>query len=424
MRRHTLFQLIVSCWLTLIVNDASGASSSLDQAIRVAIESDPVLARHQAEVSAFQAESTAAGELPDPRLSLSVANLPVDTFSFSQEPMTRINIGLSQRIPGGGRRDLAAGYLARQGAVVTLESASRVAAIRRAVTGLWIEAAEIDETIRLVEESRGLFEQLRDVTRARYDSATRGVSQQDVIRAEVEISRLDERLFQLAERRARIIGRLAQWLPGNTSLAGMEFELPQAAGPVSPLSTHSHPEVQAADQRIAAARQALELARSNRSPDWHVQTSYGYRNSDFSGRNLPDFFTVGISVDLPSFRGKRRDSEVEAAASRVAAMESARLLTLRKLDSQLQEMNAAINRLEAQLALYEETLLAQSEALSRSALAAYQADEGDFADVIRAYVSRLGARVDAIGVRARKQHAINELHYLKAAANAEPEETR
>ncbi len=406
------------CWrafLLIIPVAASAAELTLDRAVEIAIASDPWLDGKRAEETAFRAQAVAAGSLPDPQLSVSLSNLPIDTFSFSQEPMTQINIGVSQSFPGGSKLSLRAHRFEQLGAAASLERAARRAAVRRAVTLLWIEGARIDETLRLVGESRHRFEQLLEVTRARYNAATRRVRQQDVIRAQIELSRLDERLLKLGEARDGVLARLSEWLPASSLAEAVAFSMPALEVEGRDRSILAHPDIRALDQRVAVGRSELDLAEADRAPGWRINTAWGIRDRDFNDRELPDFFTVGVSIDLPLFRHGRQDQLVEAAANRVSSIESQRLLRARELRAERRGLASAIRRLDDQLALYQSTLLDQSSALSRSALAAYQADETDFSDLMRAYVSDLEARIDALGLSARRQAAIARLDYLNTA---------
>lgn len=400
---------------------APAADLTLERAIDVAIASDPWLDGKRAEQRSLQAQSAAAGSLPDPQLSVSVSNLPLDTLSFSQEPMTQVRIGVSQAFPGGRKRELRAHRFEQQSAAAPLERAARRAALRRTLTLLWIEGARIQETSLLVEESRHRFEQLLAVTRARYNAATRRVQQQDVIRAQIELSRLEEQLIVLRSARDDVLARLTAWVPAEAIPADLSFVMPERPAAPAEHSILMHPDIRALDQRVAAGRADVDLAEADRSPDWRVTTAWGIRDEDLSGRDLPDFFTIGVSVDLPLFRKRRQDELIEAAASRVSATESQRLLRARELRAEHREVVSVIRRLDEQLAFYNDTLLGQSAALARSALAAYQADETDFSDVIRAYVSDLDARIDALELKAKRQSAIARLDYLNAAPSVAEE---
>ena len=82
------------------------AALTLDEAVVIARENDPWLQGSQYRESALQAQSTAAGTLPDPVVSVGFANLPTDSWDFDQENMTQFKVGVVQQFPRGDSREL------------------------------------------------------------------------------------------------------------------------------------------------------------------------------------------------------------------------------------------------------------------------------------------------------------------------------
>ena len=78
----------------------------LDYAVSVALDHSLELAGIRAQSEAIRASSSQAGALPDPMLSLNAMNLPTDTFDLDQEPMTQMQVALSQIFPFPGKRKL------------------------------------------------------------------------------------------------------------------------------------------------------------------------------------------------------------------------------------------------------------------------------------------------------------------------------
>ena len=64
--------------------------------IEAATENDPWLNQSSYKQNALMEESVAEGALPDPRVTIGAANLPLDTFDTGQEPMTQGMIGITQ----------------------------------------------------------------------------------------------------------------------------------------------------------------------------------------------------------------------------------------------------------------------------------------------------------------------------------------
>src|SRR3546814_2348645 len=75
---------------------------SLPEALRIAVDGNPGLAEMRERALAAAQVPSQAGTLPDPKLNFNALNLPVDTFSRSQEAMTQMQFGVSQSFPFPG----------------------------------------------------------------------------------------------------------------------------------------------------------------------------------------------------------------------------------------------------------------------------------------------------------------------------------
>ena len=84
-----------------IVFASSDIPLSLNEAENLAIERDAKLSEIHLKSEALQEGSVAAGTLPDPKLKFGLMNFPTDTFERDQEPMTQIQLGVTQMFPSG-----------------------------------------------------------------------------------------------------------------------------------------------------------------------------------------------------------------------------------------------------------------------------------------------------------------------------------
>ena len=165
----------------------------------------------------------------------------------------------------------------------------------------------------------------------------------------------------------------------------------------------------------------VELAHQKYKPEWGLSAQYGYRDDDPMGRDRADLFSVGVTFDLPLFTGNRQDKEVSAAASRAEALRTDKLLMARKLMAELDTTIVQIHRLNERRALYDQQLLPQMSEQAEAALAAYNNDDGDFAEAVRARIAELNAKIDALGIAVERLQVITHMNYLlagKTNANA------
>ena len=402
------------------------AELTASEAVTIAIESDPWLAGSRLTQNALTDESIAAAALPDPRMNLMAGNFPVDTFDVGQEAMTQLSVGVSQIFPRGDTLTLERqkkGQLALQHPLLREDRQAKVTA---KVLQLWLDAYNAQESIRLIEGDRALFEHLVDAAQASYSTAVGRTRQQDVIRAQLELTRLEDRLTALLQQQESAQRRLSEWIgvPARTDLAPA---IPSVA-PVKPVSTTAsdqeryelvseHPLLLALEMRIEVSETDVELARQKYKPEWGLNAQYGYRAKDTQGRDRADLFSIGVTFDLPLFPTKRQDKQVSASVSRSEAIRTDKQLLSRRLVAELETASVQLARLSERDALYADQLLPQMTEQAQAALAAYNNDDGDFAEAVRARIAELNAKIEALDIAVARQKTIAQINYLLTEAS-------
>lgn len=414
---------------------------SLADALMLSARRDPWIDRSSQMQAALDARGIAAGALPDPVLTVGLANLPTDTFRFNQEPMTQAQLGITQRIPRGDSRELQRRKFTDLSAREPLERAKRRAKVQREVTRAWLGAYRAQRSMALIEANRSLFDYLVDLARSRYSSVLARTQQQDLVRAELELTRLEDRLFRLRSSRDESLAVLAGWLldPRQGAPAmhvtGVTEEMPPLTLQVPSISAldataldqflaarlQEHPHIKSLDQRIAASHTERELAEQSYRPGWSLNASYGYREDNPLGESRADFFSLGVALELPLYTSMRQDPQVRAAVADSEALRTERALLLRELRSGVHMRLAKLTRLRQRAALYRGRLLRQMQEQSEAYLSAYRADEADFNEVVGARIGELNAQIEALNVDVDVAETIAELNYLLAVASPREE---
>lgn len=420
--------LALSALAVLSLPVGAGPTLALQQAVTEAVDSDPWLQKSMRLQDAYVEESVAAGTLPDPQVTLGVNNLPVDTLDFGQEGMTQATIGMAQRFPRGDSRRLSSGVNRSRAEVEIFRRQDRRVRVTEMVTRLWLELWETQQSIRLIEENRRLFEQLADVAEAGYAAATAGSRQQDVIRASLEITRLEDRLTALEQKQVSRQEALGEWVGLGKARLPVDDDIPELLLPTltgdwektSEDALVHHPVVRTSDQLIDTQAIEVDLARQAYQPEWSVFARYGYRESAPGGQDRPDLFSVGIGFDLPLFTGRRQDRKVGASRARLEAVKTDRALQIRQLQAKARAALAVIARLDQRVSLYRSDLLPRMEEQARAALTAYNNDAGDFAEAVRARIAELNARIELIQMTAERASVVATFKYLTAQSNDIP----
>ena len=411
---------------------------SFNSAVKAAQKNDPWLAGNKHQQQAVEALSHAAATMPDPKMSVGLANLPTDGFDFSQEGMTQLKVGITQMFPRGDTLAIKNQQLRIESEAYPFQRADREAKVAVTVGSLWLDAYRVQQSIALIEQNRSLFEQLADVAQASYSSALGKTRQQDIVRAQLELTRLDDRLDILAQQQNAYLGMMAQWLSTafvessqqdaisqlhNIQLAQQlpqldllnnELVYSKTWFSVDVLAKHfsSHPAVFALDKKISASKTGINLAEQQYKPEWGVNASYGYRDDDPMGNSRSDFFSVGVTFDLPLFTENRQDMTVKSAISKTEAVKTEKILLLRQLLGAFSSGKGRLLRLEDRKNLYKTRLLPQVHDQAEASLTAYTNDDGDFAEVVRSRIAVLNAQIDELVIQVAEQKIILELNYL------------
>ncbi len=374
----------------------------------------------------LDAMSVAAGSLPDPSVSIGLANVPIDSFNFSQEGMTQFKVGVSQMFPRGKSLMYKREKLEKLGQMQPFARKDRSAQVAVTVSQLWLDVYRYQATIKLIERDRSLFEYLVDVAQSSYSTGAGKTRQQDLIRAQLELTRLDDRLATLHLQSDAHLARLGEWIsdpnievqkPLNMSsviaLQSRELILePNRSVKLAELAETlgNHPKVKQVDQKISAFGANVELAEQSYKPQWGVNASYGYRDQTPMGDDRSDFFSVGVSFDVPLFAGNRQDKTVQAAVADRESVKTERALILRQLKSGFETAEAQYLRLIERKSLFDTRLLKEMSEQAEASLSAYTHDDGDFAEVVRARIAELNARIEALNVNIEIQKNIAQLN--------------
>lgn len=411
LRPDTLYRRVAVLFMLALplphANAQHGIPLTIAEAEDLALAAEPGQQALRARAAALEEQAVVAGALPDPMLRVGLNNYPIQSGDFTTEGMTNAGATYRQAFPRGDTRPLGNRKFTQLAEAQRQEADARGDEVLAAVRIAWLDLYYWSKAGDLVQESRPFFDDLATITRSLYAVGRR--NQQDVLRAELELSRLDDRLIDIERQQLRARAQLSEWI-GNDADRPVADKLPQwnDAPPREDLlaSLREHPTMRAADARIAAQDTGVELAEQRSKPGWALDVGYSYRDGSLpNGDPRSDFITVGVTVDLPFFSGKSVDSTLSAALQDRSAAVADKERLQRSLESRLAAEYARWQELSRRLSLYEERILVQARDHAQAALLAYQNDRGNFADVMRGYIDDLNTRIDYVRLNVEREQA-------------------
>lgn len=383
------------------------APLTLAEAEAIAIAAEPGGQALEARADALSAQAVVAGALPDPMLRLGVNNYPLESGGFATEGMTNAGVGLRQALPRGRTRAATTAQFERLAQSMSETASARQRSVINATRDAWLSAYFWNRAHTLVSESRPYFDDLATVTRSLY--AVGRKSQQDVLHAELELSRLDDRLIDIERQRATAIASLGQWV-GRDAERPIADALPSWAPPAPidelRVALQSNPMLRAAASQIAAREAAVVVAEQRSKPEWALELGYSYREGRLmSGDPRSDFVSLNVTVGLPFVRKRSVDSTLTAALGEERAARAMFEQLRRDIDARLGSEYARWRDLSRRLDVYESRILNQARDRAEAALLAYQNDRGDFADVMRAAIDNLNTRIEYVRLQTERAKA-------------------
>lgn len=347
----------------------------------------------ESQVKSLREEISFAGSLNDPRIGIALLNIPTDNFRFDQDPMTQKQIFIAQKIPWFGKLSLrsqqAAMKAIRQEAIL---KAKRLELAREIAT-VYYELGFVTSGQKTNERLIKMLTQLLRVSETRY-AAGQGL-QQDVLQAQVELSKLLDEQITLGKKRRTLEDRINSLLNRGDFIPVPPPESLPYHDPVleiEELQTRAltmNPWLKVKQAEIDLAGVGIELARKDYWPDLDFKVAYGQREEDFNGRDLQDFVSTSVIMNIPLWKKTRQDKKLEATKlSHQAALQSYQNLA-NGLPHKIDALVTDIRNLQKNYKLITDALIVQAEQWARSSLIAYEVGKVNFNTMINAQIRLL-----------------------------------
>ncbi|WP_373499633.1 TolC family protein [Desulfococcus sp.] len=375
MTKPFILAMIAFFFGAVCASAAEEAVLHLEPLVREALEKNPKISSARERHLSLKEKIPQAGALEDPMLSVGVVSLP-ESFDFGEEDMTMKEISVSQKFPFPGKRGLSADAAAREadaGAAAAEDAANQVV---REVKAAFYDLSHVYRATEVTRRNKGILEELSRITSTRY-ALGQGI-QEDVIRNQVEISKMVDELSMLAQQKQAAAARLnfllnrpqngrlgrpaeTEFMPGAFSIPGLQ-EMAAASSPV----------LRALKEEIAARGKGVELARREYYPDLSVRVAYGQRE------DRPDMYTGMVEMNLPIFHKSRQAPGLAAANADVRAARADYENVQNELFYMIADMGSMAERLERRIVLYRTGILPQARLQIDTAMSAYMVNKADF----------------------------------------------
>jgi outer membrane protein TolC len=383
---------------------------TLDEVISEALAKNPGVQSALHAVNAQQHKIPQAKSLADPMVSVGW-NGNLAPFSVQEgDPSSYRGIAVSQQLPYPGKLKLRGQIAAKD---VDAAQWDYEAVRRRIVVDVktaYYDYFFYDKALQITRKDKDLLQKLSSISEARY-RVGKGM-QQDVLRSQVEITMLLQRVTVLEQQRATAQARL------NTFMArDLGSPLPPAAS-VEPaalnekldalyaLAAKNDTSLQREQQMVEKSQLATQLAHKDYLPDFGVAYMYQQRP------NLPDMNGMTFTVNVPVFYKTKQREEVRQATEETISAERSRDNRKNELQFELKQSYLSAEASKQLLDLYSKAVVPQSSLALESSMSAYEVGNVDFLTVLSNFSTILNYEVDYYRELANYQTALARMESL------------
>ncbi|MFQ5506451.1 MAG: TolC family protein, partial [Planctomycetota bacterium] len=321
--------------------------------------------------------------LPDPMLAYARFVEEVQTRTGPQ----RQRVGISQTFPWFGKLALRGQVAARRAEQLWHDALAIRLSVTRDIKNAWYEYGYLAQAIRITDHNLKLLQQLEPVVQRKIQA---GAGQEGLLKLQVEIGELENRLETLRKLAPAISARLSALMnrefreplpmPTLREPALLELESAKLARRI----LRENPKLEAIRQRMDRFERQSELARLSGLPDFTIGADYfdtGEALAPGTAGSGDDPIAVRIALNLPIWRSKYSSAEREARREREAA--SRELTELGNgLRADLEMRLYEVDDASRQIVLYRETLIPRARQSLEVTQTSYRAGTATILDVI------------------------------------------
>ncbi len=403
--------LLLSLPLLTYWQAAIAAPLSLEEAIRLGLRDNAALAQQSADTAAWQAQVAQQGSLPDPQISWGVVNLPVDSLDPAVEAMTQQQWMVTQGLPFVGKRALRREAAQQRALAAVAQEGNLGLQIVARIAGAWWQLLYVDRALTIIERNKVLLRQFVTIAQTKY-KVGQGL-QQDVLLAQLELSRLLDRAISLQAQREQQVAQLNALLNRPVTTV---IEMPESVAEKLPqvktrevvlhVAMDTHPRIQAEQAQLAAASSMQNLARRDYFPDFQLSATYGQRI------DRTDMVGMRIGFSLPIFAGSRQARQVDQRNSELLRQQYRLTDVSNQLASEISSVYAQYQSAAEQVSLYKSGIVPQAEQTVESMLAGYQVNKVDFLNLVRVQVTLYDYQIQYWAALSRARQALATLQAL------------
>lgn len=387
------------------------------EAENLALRHNAQIQNAQAVIEGARADIITAGARPNAVMSVNATGVDNSQYQYGNKLNSLDTIvRVDQPFERGNKRDLrlAKANDMNQATLWDLQETIRQEKMR--VLSAWLDLRVAEQRAQISEANLSHAERVSEKAKLRFK--TGDLSGADLGRIEADSARLMAEAQMARRDRSRASAQLASLL-GNE----MQHHLMSTRGDWPPAmshqeaeklldgSTEKRPDVQAARARLSAAKQAIELARAQRTRDFTVGLQYE--------RNNPTVVnSVGGGIAIPLFTGNDFEGDIRRSMAEMTQAEIAMLQTERNARTESKLLIHELDQANGRLRSLHEIALQSTRRTDKAADVAYTRGAMSTFEYLDTKRIVRQAEVEAVTARAEAARASGAIRILAGLTEA------
>ena len=386
-------------------HNPSGPRISLPSLIEELEATNPVIKAARQRWEAAKAVVPQVQTLPDPRVQLGYQRMPM------MEPLQGAMYGLAQEIPFPGKLRLRGEEATREAERLEQEYvATRLRLIAR-LKQAYFDLHFIHKGIEIVERNKQLLLQFEKTAKARYSVGQ--AAQQDIFRAQVESSRVLDRLAVLDQQKESLHAEINRFL--NRPPAGLlgtpeEIHVTLLTVPLPDLSQRAEdfsPILRASLKGVERGEQTVSLARRQYFPDFDI-SALGLRNDLIHDNG----YQVMLGIKIPLFYHTKQRQGVREAAAGLSSAREELTATRQEVLFQVKDTFVQAQRAERLVMILRDAIIPQATLALRASQSSYAVGKVDFLTLLNSLLTLQDSELELHGEMVSHEKALARLEAI------------
>lgn len=370
------------------------------------IQNNPEIQAARSRFEAATKRPSQAGTLPEPTARYTNFGVGHPFSRLNASEFAYQGFGVSQEFPFPGKLALASEEAKREAEGVQQNYRAVVLDVTARLKVAYYEWLTVNKAIELTRKHSDLLSRFEEIARNRY-TVGKGL-QQDVLKAQLEVSTLEQQLAMLDEKRQRAEAEIASLLAVPSVVLRAPGEIQSSAFSISLdeliRATNDSPRVRAEQKMVDARVVGINRSLKDFRPDFGVNLEW-----DHTGGNFPEHYMATVEVKIPIYYARKQRYALEESYSKLREAKQNYQAAQQQSIYQVKDQYLSIQSSQRILNLYKTTLIPQAQLTVDSSASAYEVGSIDFLTLLTNLTNLISLDRQYYDELARHEEAIARL---------------